>query len=267
MPPKKITIKRKFVADGVFHAELNEFLTRTLGEEGYAGIEVRATAVATEIRVRCAKAKEMLAKPNRKIKEIKSLLQKRYLYNDTDNKLDLSIKPLAFERSLCAAAQAEALKYKLLAGTPVRNAANNVMGTVMRQGKAVGCEVRVSGKVRGQRAKAQKYVMGYQVSTGQPREDFIDKAIRHVELRQGMLGIQVKIMQAVELGKGATLKVMPDLVKIIEPKEEDNNITPTVVSTQTEGAEQEWLLSNLQHIHLVDWPLLQAFTFICIVTF
>ena len=74
MPPKKITIKRKFVADGVFHAELNEFLTRTLGEEGYAGIEVRATAVATEIRVRCAKAKEMLAKPNRKIKEIKSLL-------------------------------------------------------------------------------------------------------------------------------------------------------------------------------------------------
>merc|ERR1712153_177303 len=185
-------VKRKFVADGVFHAELNEFLTRTLGEEGYAGIEVRATSVATEIRVRCAKCKEMLAKPNRKIKEIKSLLQKRYLYNETDNKLDLSIKPLAYERSLCAAAQAEALKYKLLAGTPVRNAAKNVMGT--------------------------------QVSTGQPREDFIDKAIRHVELRQGMLGIQVTIMQAVELGKGATLKVMPDLVKIIEPKEEDNNI-------------------------------------------
>merc|ERR1711957_602594 len=86
-----------------------------------------------------------------------SLSSKRYQYNDTDNKLDLSIKPLAFERSLCAAAQAEALKYKLLAGTPVRNAANNVMGTVMRQGTAVGCEVRISGKVRGQRAKAQKY--------------------------------------------------------------------------------------------------------------
>jgi small subunit ribosomal protein S3e len=241
MPPKKITIKRKFVADGVFHAELNEFLTRTLGEEGYAGIEVRATSVATEIRVRCAKAKDMLntGKPNRKIKEIKSLLQKRYMYNDTDNKLDLSIKPLAYERSLCAAAQAEALKIKLLMGTPVRNAANNVMGTVMRQGKAIGCEVRVSGKVRGQRAKAQKYVMGYQVSTGQPREDFIDKAIRHVELRQGMLGIQVKIMQAIEIKQGNVTKVMPDHIKIIEPKEEDNNITPTVVSTQPEGEAQE----------------------------
>ena len=27
----------KFVADGVFYAELNEFFTRELSEEGYAG--------------------------------------------------------------------------------------------------------------------------------------------------------------------------------------------------------------------------------------
>merc|ERR1712166_1136329 len=202
---KKITVKRKFVADGVFHAELNEFLTRTLGEEGYAGIEVRATSVATEIRVRCAKCKEMLAKPNRKIKEIKSLLQKRYMYNDTDNKLDLSIKPLAYERALCAAAN---------------------------------CEARVSGKVRGQRAKAMKYVMGYQVSAGQPKHDFIDTAIRHVELRQGMLGIKVKIMQATEIGTGANKKVMPDLITIHTPKEDEKDITPTVVSTQAEETQE-----------------------------
>merc|ERR1719246_179233 len=141
--------------------------------------------MATEIRVRCAQAKKMLSKPNRKIKEIKSLIQKRYNFNDETNKLELSIKPLAYDPACCAAANCENLKFKLLAGTPVRNAANNVMGTVMRQGKAIGCEVIICGKVRGQRAKAQKYTMGYQVSTGQPKNDFIDKAIRHVELRQG----------------------------------------------------------------------------------
>merc|ERR1712166_1442427 len=139
-----------FVADGVFRAELNEFLQATLGEEGYAGIEVRATPMSTEIRVRAASCKDMLAKPNRKIKEIKSLIQKRYNFNDVDNKL-----------ALCAAANCENLKLKLLAGTPVRNAANNILGTVMRQAKAIGCEVMIAGKVRGQRAKAQKYCMGY----------------------------------------------------------------------------------------------------------
>ena len=40
-------------------------------------------------------------------------------------------------------------------------AANNIMGTVMRRGGATGCEVIISGKIRGQRAKAQKYNAGY----------------------------------------------------------------------------------------------------------
>merc|ERR1711907_263618 len=235
---KKINTKKKFVADGVFRAELNEFLTRTLGEEGYAGIEVRATSMSTEIRVRAASCKDMLAKPNRKIKEIKSLIQKRYNFNDNDNKLDLSIKPLPYERALCAAANCETLKLKLLAGTPVRNAANNILGTVMRQGKAVGCEVIIAGKVRGQRAKAQKYAMGYQVSTGQPKHDFIDKAIRHVELRQGMLGLKVKIMGSTSMGKDGSKLVMPDVITIMEPKDDDaKDITPQVVSNQ-QGEEE-----------------------------
>lgn len=36
------------VADGVFYAELNEFLTRELAEDGYAGVEVRVTPARTE---------------------------------------------------------------------------------------------------------------------------------------------------------------------------------------------------------------------------
>ena len=36
----QVSKKRKFVADGVFKAELNEFLTRELAEDGYSGVEV-----------------------------------------------------------------------------------------------------------------------------------------------------------------------------------------------------------------------------------
>merc|ERR1712223_1876047 len=128
--------------------------------------------------------------------EIKSLIEKRYNFNDTDNKVDLAIKPVPYDRNLCAAANVETLKYKLLTGTPVRMAANNILGTVMRRGMAIGCEVIVSGKVRGQRAKAQKYAQGYQVSTGQPKYDFIDSATRSVELRQGFLVSRSRLCRA-----------------------------------------------------------------------
>ena len=44
-----ISKKRKFVADGVFYAELNEFFQRELAEEGYSGVEVRVTPTVTDI--------------------------------------------------------------------------------------------------------------------------------------------------------------------------------------------------------------------------
>lgn len=230
---RKMNTKRKFVADGVFQAELNEFLCRTLGLEGYAGIEVRATNNSTEIRVRVAKCKELIDKQVRKVKEIKSLIEKRYNFNSEDNKVDLAIKPLPYDKNLSAAANVETLKFKLLAGNPVRMAANNILGTVMRRGGAIGCEVIVAGKVRGQRAKAQKYTQGYQVSTGQPKYDFIDSATRNVELRQGVLGLKVKIMQGTTIKVGNTTKVMPDFIQITEPKDDDvQNLQPTVHSTE-----------------------------------
>lgn len=47
----QISKRRKFVADGVFRAELNEFFTRELAEEGYSGCDVRVTHARTEVLV------------------------------------------------------------------------------------------------------------------------------------------------------------------------------------------------------------------------
>jgi small subunit ribosomal protein S3e len=51
---------------------------------------------------------------------------------------------------------------------------------------AKGCEVVVSGKLRGQRAKSMKFVDGLMIHSGEPTNDYVDTATRHVLLRQGM---------------------------------------------------------------------------------
>lgn len=45
----QISKRRKFIADGVFRAELNDFFTRELSEEGYSGCDVRVTHARTEV--------------------------------------------------------------------------------------------------------------------------------------------------------------------------------------------------------------------------
>merc|ERR1719218_303573 len=82
---KKISTKRKFVADGVFEAELNELLMKCLSQEGYGGVEVRAANMQTEIRVFAAESKQLLDRSIKKVKELQSLIEKRYGFNDQDN--------------------------------------------------------------------------------------------------------------------------------------------------------------------------------------
>ncbi len=65
-------------------------------------------------------------------------------------------------RGLCAIAQAESLKFKLLSGLAVRRACYGVVRFVMDSG-AKGCEVIVSGKLRAARAKSMKFVDGFMV--------------------------------------------------------------------------------------------------------
>ncbi|KAF3828403.1 hypothetical protein GH733_001900 [Mirounga leonina] len=58
----QISKKRKFVADGVFRAELNEFFTRELAEDGYSGAEVGVTPTGTEIIILATRRRMFLAR-------------------------------------------------------------------------------------------------------------------------------------------------------------------------------------------------------------
>ena len=189
--------------------------------------------MTTEIRVRVANADTFVKDGARKIREIKSVIEKRYNFNDEDNKVEVVVKPLDYDRAFDSQFQCEVLKFKLLSGNPVRMAVNNILNNVMRRG-AIGCTIMVGGKVRGQRAKAQKYCAGYLISTGQPKKEFVDEAMRHVNMRQGVLGLKVKIMMSLERKEGKKIKVMPDFIKINPPKEtpdEVDEIKPGVVTT------------------------------------
>lgn len=102
----------------------------------------------------------------------------------------------------------------------MRRACYGVLRYVMESG-AKGCEVVVSGKLRAARAKSMKFSDGFLIHSGQPSVDFIDYAVRHVLLRQGVLGIKVKIMRPHDPeGRMGPAHPLPDQVTLIEPKPE-----------------------------------------------
>jgi len=218
-----ITKKRKFVADGVFKAELNNFLMRELAEDGYSGVEVRKTPTRTEVIIMATRTQNVLGEKGRRIRELTSVVQKRFGF--PDGSVELYAEKVA-NRGLCAVAQCESLRYKLIGGLAVRRACYGVLRFIMESG-ARGCEVVVSGKLRGQRAKSMKFVDGLMIHSGDPVNDYIQTAVRHVLLRQGVLAIKVKIMLPWDQkGQIGPRNPQPDNVVISEPKDEPSVSQP-----------------------------------------
>jgi small subunit ribosomal protein S3e len=102
----------------VFKAELNEFLTRELSEDGYSGVEVRVTPHRIEIILLATHTQSVLGEKGRRIRELTYAIQKRFNLKEPQS-VELYAEKVT-NRGLCAIAQAESLCFKLVGGLAVR---------------------------------------------------------------------------------------------------------------------------------------------------
>lgn len=213
----KLNTKRQVVADGVFRAELNEFFSRHISEFGYAGLSVQSTGKKVKITLNATRPRDVVGEKGRRISEIRHLLCKRF--GLAPEGVTVFVNRIN-NRGLCAEAQVEMLRTKLAEGVAVRRAAYSVLRLVMEAG-AIGCEVLVAGKARGQRAKGMKFSDGYLLSSGNPGKEFVIRAFRNLLMRQGMIGMTVKIMLPYDPENkiGGISKPLPDQVILHEVKE------------------------------------------------
>lgn len=108
--------------------------------------------------IRATHTQEVLGEQGRRIRELTSLIQKRFKF--PENSVSLYAAKVQ-NRGLSAVAQCESLRYKLLNGLAVRRACYGVLRFIMESG-AKGCEVVVSGKLRAARAKSMKFTVRFQ---------------------------------------------------------------------------------------------------------
>lgn len=180
-------------------------------------MEIRNGPARTEVIIRATSPQSVLGEKGKRLREITMIVQKRFGY--AEGEIEFFAERMD-NRGLSAIAQAESLKAKLLAGVAVRKACNGIVRFIMKSG-AKGVEVIVSGKLRGQRAKSMKFISGLMLHSGQPAKEYVDRAVRHVLLRQGVLGIKLRILLDWDpTGKRGPSTPLPDQIIINEPKDE-----------------------------------------------
>ena len=148
----EISKKRNSVTVGIFKAELNEFLMWELAEDGYSGVEVQVTSTRTEIIILATRIQNVLGDSE----EIWLFWGKcRTLCWRGGHKR--SVPPFP---GIVSELQTPM--------RPCRARACSGMLWFITESRVKDCEVMVSGKLQGQRAKSMKFVDGLMVHSEDP---------------------------------------------------------------------------------------------------
>jgi small subunit ribosomal protein S3 len=165
----------------------------------------------------------IIGRRGRNIKDLTDVLEERYGFEN----LQIEVEEIPIPE-LSPQIMASRIAAMLKAGRPFRRSAYMNLKKIEEAG-AQGVEITISGKIRGERARTVRFVSGAITKCGEPAKQ-VQQGLAVADLKQGMLGIKVKIMPPDTK--------MPDYVDL-EMLKEKASPEPEVSEEEAEVSEEE----------------------------
>ena len=183
-----MSIVKRFISEAMKNAEIDDFLLKKLDRAGYGGVNLSKTPLGTHVVVYAMRPGLVIGRGGETIRELAATLEHKFgVANPQISVSEIEVPEL--NAYVVASRVASALQK----GIHFRRAGFWALNQVMEAG-ALGCEIVISGKLRTERARFEKFRAGYFPRCGEPALRYMRKTEAHVQLKPGMFGVQVKIM-------------------------------------------------------------------------
>jgi len=182
-------IEKIFVKEGIKKVRVSEYFKKELERAGYGGMEIKRTPMGTQITVNVEKPGMIIGKDGRRIKRLTDEVNKR---QEMDNP-QIDVQPIDMP-DLCASLMATRLAKLIERGWHFRRAGRSTLQRIMDRG-ALGCEIIMSGKLKGPRGRMEKMVEGYIKHCGAVAEEVVDHGYAIAQVKSGVIGVRVWIVK------------------------------------------------------------------------
>ena len=178
---------QKILAKNSSLTELDDFFRQELKDAGYSSVDVIKTPIGTSLNVFVNKPGLVIGRRGSGIQNLTITIEKRFkLPNPQISVTEVKVPELN------AHIMASKLSQTISRGSPIRRAANWATRSIMQAG-ARGVEITVSGKMRSDRARREKYKAGVVPKSGFTASQSVVFASVESLLKVGLIGIKVSI--------------------------------------------------------------------------
>ncbi|MEK6859992.1 MAG: 30S ribosomal protein S3 [Nanoarchaeota archaeon] len=213
--------KAKFIKLKKEEYGIKEYIKRNLGKGKISRLDIEYTPVGEKIIILTAKPGLVIGRKGEKIEELTNVLKTRFKLENPHIEIKEIKNPL-FDAQLVADEIAMALermgnlKFKVIAYKKLQE--------IMRAG-ALGCEIRMGGKLPSDRAKSWRFAEGYLKKAGESSKE-VERAQSTALTKLGISGIKVAIMSPekkiydrIIIGDNIKQQIKPIKQENIEPSD------------------------------------------------
>jgi small subunit ribosomal protein S3 len=223
---------------------LKDYLRAAIKDAGFSHAEISKTPVGTRVALHVTRPGIVIGRKGTGIRALTDKLATDFgLKNPQISVVEIE-KPELSPSVMCNRMQSH-----LERGTAFRRATMWTLKQIM-EGGAMGVQITISGKLRGDRSAFEKHTQGILPRAGHHAEVIVDEDIAHVKTAMGLIGVRIRIAKKEKLVPEFEMKVdktkkvksdKPDkpVTKVEEIVIGDNKVEVTKVEGKKDNAESE----------------------------
>lgn len=181
--------RKELINRNLQYVQVSEYLNEELKLAGQGKIEIHKTPMGHRVVIHAVRLGMVIGRRGRNVRKITDTLEHKYGLETPQ----LEVKDLENPR-LNSRVMAGRLISQIQKGFHFRRAGYALVRRIM-SAEARGCEITIKGKLTSQRARAEVFREGFVAKCGEPAAKFVEDAVMEVTLKQGVIGVHVKIMQ------------------------------------------------------------------------
>lgn len=219
---------------------LKDYLRDAIKEAGFSGVDIQKTPTGTRVGLHVTRPGIVIGRKGSGIRDLTKVLEKDFGLKNPQISVIEILKPELEPSVMC-----NRIAQHISRGTAFRRAVMWTLQTIMDAG-AMGVQITVSGKLRGERSAFEKHSKGILPRAGYQAGIVVAEDIAHVETKMGLLGIRIRIARKEryipEFEMKAKIEKPQAKTEEGEMQERENGsgtIDRTKPRTESEAVEQE----------------------------
>ena len=172
---------------------INDFLREKIKDAGFSNVEISKNPTGTRVTLYVTRPEIVIGRKGTGIKELTDLLEKKFGLKNPQVAVEEIQKPELSPNVMC-----NRMASHLERGTAFRRATMWTMQQIMENG-AMGTQITISGKLRGDRSAFEKHSAGILPRAGHHADVVVSEDIVHVETAMGLIGIRIRIARKEKL--------------------------------------------------------------------